>query len=91
MNYSIENRDTVPMHFSCGGHTAYACPLSETIKLSDNVIEFPAPLDLKAHTLGISGLLTPHTRTIESHQAILTLFNTLFNKDALIFSTIDCD
>lgn len=54
MNYSLENRDTVPMHFSCGDHTACACPISETIKLSYYVIEFPIPLDLKAHILVIS-------------------------------------
>jgi len=91
MNYIIENLDNVPMHFACGGHTAYACPLSEHVKLSDYVIEFPVPFDLKATMLGKSGLLSHVKHNIESNEEILPLSNTLFNKDALIFSNIKCD
>ena len=91
MNYIIENIDSVPMQFACGGHTAYACPLSENTKLSDYVVEFPAQIDLKADTLGTSGLLSHHKREIESHGNTLPLSNTLFNQDALIFSNIDFD
>jgi galactose mutarotase-like enzyme len=91
MNYKVENRDSVPMHFACGGHTAYACPLSENTKLSDYVIEFPAPLNLKADTLGASGLLSYNNREIMSNENKLPLSDTLFNEDALIFNTIDFD
>lgn len=91
MTYTIHNRDVVPMHFACGGHTAYACPLSEHTKLSDYVIEFPTPLDLQAETLGASGLLSHRKRNIESHEGILPLSDTLFNEDALIFSDIACN
>ncbi|WP_052466953.1 aldose 1-epimerase family protein [Psychroserpens damuponensis] len=89
MNYLIENRDTKPMYFSCGGHTAYACPLNASTKLSDYVIEFPTHQELKANTLGASGLLTHHQRDIETINGVLPLSNTLFNEDALIFTNID--
>jgi len=91
MTYKVVNRDAVPMHFACGGHTAYACPLSENMKLSDYVIEFPTPLKLKAGTLGASGLLSDHIREIESIKGVLPLSDTLFNEDALIFANIECD
>jgi galactose mutarotase-like enzyme len=91
MTYEVENRDSVTMHFACGGHTAYACPLSEHIKLSDYVIEFPSQFDFMANTLGASGLLSHHKRKIESNKEILSLSDTLFNEDALIFSNINFD
>jgi galactose mutarotase-like enzyme len=91
MTYKVENRDSVPMQFACGGHTAYACPLSENIKLSDYVIEFPTQFTLMSNTLAASGLLSLHKRKIESTEKILQLSDTLFNEDALIFSDIECD
>ena len=91
MKYTIENQDSVPMYFACGGHTAYACPLSEYTKLSDYVIEFPAQINLKADTLGASGLLSHHIRDIKSNEGTLPLSDTLFDEDALIFSNIGCD
>ncbi len=91
MNYTVENLDTVPMQFACGGHTAYACPLSDDIKLSDYVIEFPKQFHLMADTLGASGLLSHKKREIESIDGILALSDTLFNEDALILSNITYD
>lgn len=91
MNYTIKNRDIAPMQFACGGHTAYACPLSENTKLSDYVIEFPTQFPLKSSTLGDSGLLSQHTRDIETNKGVLALSDTLFNDDALIFPNIECN
>jgi galactose mutarotase-like enzyme len=91
MTYKVENLDSVPMYFACGGHIAYACPLSENIKLSDYVIEFPTQFALEASTLGASGLLAHRKRKIDSSEGILSLSNTLFNEDALIFPNIECD
>ena len=91
MNYEIENRDTVPMYFSCGGHTAYACPLTDEIKLTDYVVEFPATFDFMADTLGSTGLLSDRKRKIEADENLLSLSETLFKEDALIFSDIDFD
>lgn len=88
MTYNIENKDTVPMYFACGGHTAYACTLNEHIKLSDYLIEFPSKETLHSNTIGISGLLTHQKRKIESHDNRLPLSNKLFDKDALIFTNI---
>ena len=91
MSYEIENRDDVPMYFSCGGHTAYACPLNDETKLTDYVIEFPLTFDFMAETLGSTGLLSDRKRKIETDENLLSLSETLFNEDALIFSNIDFD
>lgn len=89
MTYHIENKDTVPMHFACGGHTAYACPFTNGKRLGDYVIEFPSSNHLKAQTLGASGLLSDEFRTIELKNSTLPLSNNLFDRDALILSNSD--
>ncbi|GGG97758.1 aldose 1-epimerase [Polaribacter pacificus] len=91
MLYHIENKDMVPIFFACGGHTAYACHINDTHKLSDYVIEFPSQLSLKANQLGSSGLLTKNKKNIESIDNTLSLSDTLFNNDALVFSNLSCD
>ena len=91
MTYSIENRDSVPMPFACGGHTAYVCPLNENTKLGDYVIEFPTKFALNSSTLGSSGLRSHQKRKIETDARALSLSNALFNEDALIFENIKCD
>ena len=91
MTYKIENRDIIPMQFVCGGHTAYSCPLDEKTKLSDYVIEFPTEINLEALTLGESGLLSDRKRKIETCGKLLSLSDTLFDEDALIFPNINCD
>ena len=91
MTYNIENRDAIPMYFTCGGHTAYACPLNEHTSLSDYLIEFPSQETLYSSVIGISGLLTHHKRKIENCDNRLHLSNTLFDEDALIFSNVKYD
>lgn len=91
MNYKVENRDKVPMHFACGGHTAYICPTSADTKLSDYIIEFPSLQPLMANTLGPTGLLSRQLREVDSKNGHLALSNTLFDEDALIFSNISWD
>lgn len=91
MNYKVENRDTDSMHFACGGHTAYACPLNQSTKLSDYVLEFPTQLNRKPKALASSGLLSQNKHEIECSEAILPLTNTLFDDDALVFVDIKCD
>lgn len=91
MKYIIENKDSLPMPFACGGHTAYACPVTKDTKLTDYVVEFPTKQTLLANTLGASGLLSHQLREIESEDGILVLSEALFNQDALIFSSINWD
>ena len=91
MTYTVTNNDTVPMHFACGGHTAYACPLDKHTALSDYVIEFPEPLGLASRTLGATGLLSSQRRCIKTTDGLLPLSDTLFNDDALIFTDITYD
>lgn len=89
MEYRIENKSSLPMHFSCGGHTAYSLPLNEKTKLSDYVIEFPIQHNLKSRTLGPIGLLSINEKEVKIENGILALSNNLFNEDALIFTEID--
>ncbi len=89
MIYSVQNLDDTPLYFQCGGHTAYACPLSSTKQLSDYVVEIPSKKPLESHTIGTSGLLSAKRRTITTENGLLSLSKSLFNKDALIFSNID--
>ncbi|SCY02461.1 Galactose mutarotase [Nonlabens sp. Hel1_33_55] len=91
MTYHIKNKGDVPMYFSCGGHTAYACPLTNGKKLEDYVIEFPNGKSLKAVTLGDSGLLSDEIRKIPIENSALPLSKTLFDRDALIFVNVDYD
>jgi galactose mutarotase-like enzyme len=89
MTYEIVNEDVVPIIFSCGGHTAYACPIDRNTKLSDYIIEFPNTTLLHSLTLGDSGLLTKQLRTFELQQNQLELSEILFNEDALVFANIN--
>lgn len=91
LDFIIENKGSVPMHFSCGGHTAYACPLNKDIQLSDYVIEFPIQKDLKTRRLGLAGLLSDNDKEVILENGTLSLSNNLFNEDALIFTEIDFD
>jgi galactose mutarotase-like enzyme len=91
MTYHIRNKDEVDMYFSCGGHTAYACPLDNKTSLTDYVIEFPHDTGLKALTLGKSGLLSDRIRKIPTEYNLLELSEDIFNEDALIFADIDFD
>lgn len=91
MTYHVINKDQVPMHFACGGHTAYASPLVNGKNLEDYVIEFPQKERLTIHILGDSGLLSTQMREILLNNATLTLSKSLFNEDALILSDIDFD
>ncbi|BAO56224.1 aldose 1-epimerase family protein [Nonlabens marinus] len=91
MTYYVENKDKVPMHFACGGHTAYACLLNDGKQLGHYVIEFPTTKSLKARTLGSSGLLSNETREIPLVNSALSLSKTLFDRDALILADVDFD
>lgn len=91
MIYHIKNNDVVDMPFICGGHTAYACPLDEQTKLTDYVIEFPESIDLKATTLGKSGLLSVEIRDIPTNGNCIQLSASLFDQDALIFEDLGID
>jgi len=41
--YKVENRDTITLFFSAGGHPRYACPISEGSKFEDYYIGFEKP------------------------------------------------
>ena len=89
MTYMIQNRDDIEMYFNCGGHTAYSCQLDEETSLLDYIIEFPKTIELKAVTLGDSGLLSDKIRDIPSLDNSLQLTENLFDDDALIFENLN--
>lgn len=88
MSYNVKNTDNIPIHFACGGHTAYACPIDTTTHLSDYIVEFPVETSLQASTLGENGLLSDKKRSIMCNNSFFALSNSLFNEDALVFENI---
>lgn len=91
MIYTIQNLGKLSMPFSCGGHTAYFCPLDAHTRLEDYRIEFPTRNEIVADTLAASGLLGYRKRSYSLQNGALTLSADLFNEDALIFADIDFD
>ncbi len=88
MSYHIQNTGQEPMYYNCGGHTAYSCPLEGELNLSDYSIEFPDLKQLKSNTIGPSGLISNSIRDIILDHGFLTLNESMFLEDALIFKNI---
>ena len=83
--WTVENKGGEDMYFSIGGHPAFACPGG----LDEYEIDFEnAGLDsLDSGELDENGVLKPAKRNIELDKGVLSLNDTLFEKDALIFDS----
>lgn len=91
MLYTIQNLGKEKMPFSCGGHTAYSCPLDANTSLEDYRIEIPGREEISADTLAASGLLGYRKRKYSLSNGALSLSADLFKEDALVFADIDFD
>lgn len=67
------------------------CPITEDIKLSDYVLEFPHELSLETNTILGSELLSFKKRKIPSDGKLLSLSENLFDNDFLIFPDLNCE
>lgn len=82
--YKIINKMDERMPFSIGGHPAFALP--ETF--SSYSLEFEKPEELKSYILE-NDLLSPTTVNIPLSDKTLPLTYSLFEKDALIFKSLN--
>ncbi len=83
LSYTIRNKSDVEMPFSIGAHPAFALPNSFT----DYSLEFEKEEKLITHELE-NNLFSGKTRTINLDKTNLPLTYSLFEKDALVFKTI---
>jgi galactose mutarotase-like enzyme len=84
IEYKIINKMDERMPFSIGGHPAFALP--ETF--SSYSLEFEKPEELKSYILE-NDLLSPTTVNIPLSDKTLPLTYSLFEKDALIFKSLN--
>lgn len=85
--YSIKNTGSETQYFSIGAHPAFKCPLFENEKLEDYYLVFEKPETLDRHLL-TDGLFDYSTESVLSHQTELTLNESLFEKDAVVFKNM---
>ena len=88
VNHHIINLDDKPILFSLGGHPAFNIQHFEGEKIEDYMLEFDTNMDLQTHILNKEGLVSSQTENILDNDRKLNLTNTIFNKDALIFTKI---
>jgi galactose mutarotase-like enzyme len=84
IRYKIRNKSETEIPFSIGAHPAFALPNSFT----DYSLEFEREENLITHELE-NNLFSGQTRTIKLDKADLPLNYSLFEKDALVFKTIE--
>lgn len=83
VTYIVFNKDKETMHYSIGGHPAFALP----DQFENYSLEFEENEKLVSHQLE-NGLLSDTTKNIELIQNKLPLSYPLFEKDALIFKQL---
>lgn len=84
LSYTIRNKSDVEMPFSIGAHPAFALPNSFT----DYSLEFEKEENLITHELE-NNLFSGKTRAVSLDKTNLPLTYALFEKDALVFKTIE--
>jgi galactose mutarotase-like enzyme len=84
ITYSVRNKSKVEMPFSLGAHPAFALPNG----LKNYSLEFEKEEILITHELE-NNLFSGKTRTIPLQNKQLPLAYSLFEKDALVFKTIE--
>lgn len=84
LKYAIRNKSEAEMPFSIGAHPAFALPNSFT----DYSLEFEKEENLITHELE-NNLFSGKTRAVSLDKTNLPLTYALFEKDALVFKTIE--
>ncbi|CAG5016476.1 Protein LacX, plasmid [Dyadobacter sp. CECT 9275] len=88
VSYKVKNHGSGDMLFSLGAHPAFRCPLHENETYEDYYLEFEKPETDATHLLSKEGLLSGETSPVLNDTNILHLNNHLFDKDALIFKSL---
>ena len=90
VSYEVLNEDDKTILFSIGAHPAFNCPLLETEKFEDYVLEFEKVEKLERY-LVTGGLFDGEKEEIKLTQHELGLDYRLFQKDALVFKYPELD
>jgi len=77
-----------PMYYSLGGHPAFKCPFYENEKYEDYYLEFEQEETVETWEVTKDGLIDTTTKSLLKQQRNLSLYPTIFEKDALILKTL---
>ncbi|MEO1022166.1 MAG: aldose 1-epimerase family protein [Bacteroidota bacterium] len=89
VSHEVANTGSKPMYFSIGGHPGFRCPLFKDESYEDYFIEFEHPEHADTWLLDMeSGLVSDRTERVLDNSNQLPLHKNLFNRDALIFKTL---
>lgn len=89
VKHQVINLDEKPLYFSLGGHPAFNILYSEDEKIGDYSLQFDQKVDLTTEILNENGLLGDQTAKILENEQELKLRPGLFDRDALIFRSIE--
>jgi galactose mutarotase-like enzyme len=84
--YAVRNPGAEPLPFSIGGHPAFSCSRHPGDVLEDYSLEFEHAETADAPLIRDGLIAAGETRRILTNQKILPLTNTLFDRNALVFS-----
>lgn len=88
IKHTVINEDDTTMYFSLGGHPAFNCPVNTKHNFEDYGLEFEFEEPLISHRLTLNGLIADETEQFATEGNWLPLQNNMFDKDALIFTTL---
>ncbi|WP_266368924.1 aldose 1-epimerase family protein [Tellurirhabdus rosea] len=87
--YKVTNEDNQPIYFSVGAHPAFAVPFTPGESYEDYMLEFQKEENYDRHLLSDEGFFTGQTEPVLAVGNQLPLTRDLFDKDALVFKTLD--
>jgi galactose mutarotase-like enzyme len=87
--FSVKNIDSKTIFFALGGHPAFTVPFNNGENYSDYYLEFEHSERLDRCMLSKDGLFTEVTEPVLVGGNILPLNYSLFDKDALVFKSIE--
>lgn len=93
VKWEVKNTNAEEMHFSIGGHPAFACPLtakntavpdSDSLRQTDCFLHFDESGPIRYNLLSENGLCIPDFYNLETKDGYVPLTENFFDKDALV-------
>jgi len=91
INYTVENTDSRTIYFSVGAHPAFNCPVHAGASRSDYQLIFNRKEQAERYFLNTAGLFDGSSEAVLQNSNTLTLSESLFDKDALVFKRLQSD